>query len=92
METFLDNIWGRFGHHSTERLNKMTRETTAFKQARKRGHRAQISLNAMRLSFARAENTPGIGQVVKPKVLRTQTGRAVTVNAWVPGTKSAAKR
>ena len=70
----------------------MTRETTAFKQARKRGHRAQILLNAMRLSFARAENTPGIGQVVKPKVLRTQTGRAVTVKAWVPGTKSAAKR
>jgi len=92
VEAFLDNIWRRFGHHSTERLNKMTKDTTAYKQARKSGHRAEISLDAMRLSFARAENTPGIGQVAKPKVLMTQSGRAVTVKAWEPGTKSAAKR
>ena len=46
----------------------------------------------MRLSFARAEKTPGVAQVVKPKTLRTQTGKAVTVKAWVPGAKSAAKK
>ncbi|NQV82317.1 MAG: DUF4065 domain-containing protein [Rhodospirillales bacterium] len=91
VETFLDNIWRRFGFHTTDRLNKMTKDTAAYKQALKRGHRAKISLDSMRLSFARADNTPGVGQVVKPKVLRTQTGRAVTVKAWVPGSKSAAK-
>lgn len=92
VESFLDGIWRRFGHHSTERLNKMTMETTAYKQARKRGHRAEIPLDAMRLSFARAEKTPGVAQVIKPKILRTQTGKPVTVKAWVPGAKSAAKK
>lgn len=92
VETFLDGIWNRFGHHSTERLNTMTKETSAYKQAFKRGNRAKISLDAMRLSFARAEKTPGVAQVIKPKILRTQTGKPVTVKAWVPGTKSAAKK
>lgn len=92
VEAFLDGIWRRFGHHSTERLNKMTRETTAYKQALKRGNRAEISLDAMRLSFARAEKTPGVAQVIKPKVLRTQSGKPVTVKAWVPGAKSVAKK
>lgn len=87
VESFLDGIWRRFGHHSTDRLNKMVKETSAYKQAFHIGNRAEISLDAMRLSFARAEKTPGVGQVVKPKVLRTQSGRPVTVKAWVPGSK-----
>jgi len=87
VEIFLDGIWRRFGHHSTDRLNKMLKETTAYKQALNAGNRAEISLDAMRLSFARAEQTPGVAQVVKPKVLRTQSGKAVAVKAWVPGTK-----
>ena len=62
------------------------------KEVRDRGNRAEIPLDAMRLSFARADSTPGVAQVVKPKILRTQDGRAVTVKAWVPGGKSAAKR
>ena len=92
VEIFLDGIWRRFGHHSTERLNKMTKETSAFKQAYRRGNRAEIPLDDMRLSFARAEKTPGVAQVVKPKILRTQTGKAVAVKAWVPGAKSVAKK
>jgi uncharacterized phage-associated protein len=92
VETFLQGIWRRFGHHSTDRLTRMVRETTAFKHAFKRGNRAEITLDEMRLSFARAEKTPGVHQVVKPKVLRTQSGKPVTVKAWVPGTKPAVNR
>jgi len=92
VETFLDGIWRRFGHHSTDRLNKMTKETSAYKHAYKRGNRAEIPLDDMLLSFARAEKTPGVAQVIKPKILRTQSGKAVTVKAWVPGAKSAAKK
>ena len=92
VETFLDGIWRRFGHHSTDRLNKMVNETTAYKQAYKNAPRTEIPLDAMRLSFARAEKTPGVAQVVKPKILRTQSGKAVTVKAWVPGAKPAAKK
>ena len=92
VETFLDGIWRRFGHHSTERLNSMTKDTSAYKQAYKRGNRAKISLDAMRLSFARAEKTPGVAQVIKPKIFRTQSGKPVTVKAWNPGATSAAKK
>lgn len=92
VETFLDGIWRRFGHHSTERLNNMVKETSAYKQAYKRGPRAEILLDEMRLSFARAEKTPGVAQVVKPKIFRTPTGKPVTVKAWVPGAKPVAKK
>ena len=42
----------------------------------------------MRLAFVRAENTPGVQQVVKPKVFVTQTGKPVQVKAWDPGAKN----
>ena len=92
VETFLDGIWRRFGHYSTDRLSKMIKDTSAYKQAYRRGNRAKIPLEAMGLSFARAEKTPGVAQVVKPKILRTQAGKPVTVKAWVPGAKPAAKK
>jgi len=85
VESLLDSIWRRFGHYATEHLNRMTTETLAYKQARKRGKRDEIRIEAMRLSFARAEATPGVEQVVKPKVMRTQTGKTVAVKSWTPG-------
>jgi len=42
----------------------------------------------MQLSFIRAEQAPGVDQVVKPKVYRTQSGRPVTVTSWMPGGKA----
>jgi len=88
VESFLDAIWRRFGHMSTEKIISMSKETAAFKRARKRGNRAEIDLVDMQLSFIRAEKTPGVDQVVKPKVYRTQSGRPVTVTSWSPGGKS----
>ncbi len=87
VQAFLEGVWRRFGHQSADRLTKMTCETTAYKQAYRRGNRAEIPLEAMRLSFARGEQTPGVSRVVKPKIMRTQSGRAVTVKSWVPGAK-----
>ena len=87
--SFLDAIWRRFGHMTTDKMIKMTKSTGAYKKAKSRGHRAEILLNEMRASFVHAENTPGINQVVKPKLYRTQSGKNVTVQKWVPGTKPA---
>jgi len=87
VETFLEGIWRRFGHHSTDRLNRMTKETTAYKQAYKRGHRAEIPLDMMNMSFMRGETAPQVQQVLKPKVMRTQHGKQVIVKAWNPGDK-----
>jgi len=85
--SFVDAIWRRFGHLSTDRLVSMVKETSAYKQARNRGERAEIPLDAMRLSFSRAETTPGVSQVVKPQIYRTQSGKPVVVKPWVPGVK-----
>lgn len=88
-EEFLHSVWRRFGHHTVEKLTQVLKETEAYQRARKRGHRAEISLEDMRLAFTRAEATPGVGQVVKKeKVYRTQHDRVVTVKAWMPGGKS----
>jgi len=87
VQMFLDGIWRRFGYLDTNRLTSMTKETTAYKRAQKRGPRAEILWEDMKLSFARAEQTPGVDRVVKPKIMRTQSGRPVQVKAWVPGQK-----
>ena len=89
VESFLDAIWRRFGHMSTEKIIKMTKDTSAYKKAKNRGHRAEIFLSDIRVSFIHAENTPGVNQVVKPKLYRTQSGKNVTVQKWMPGTKPA---
>lgn len=86
-EVFLNSIWNRFGHLSAERLTRMAKGSTAYKQAYRRGNRAEIPLDAMRLAFTRAETGPEVGQVVKPKVMVTQTGRPVRIKSWVPGSK-----
>ena len=85
VEEFLDTVWRRFGHHSADRLTAMTKATAAYKQARERGPRAEIPVESMRLAFGRGEDMPAINQVFRPKVMRSHTGRPVTVKAWVPG-------
>ncbi len=87
VETFLDSIWRRFGHQSAENLTRMTKGTVAYKKALKKGRREEISLETMRLSFSRARETPALDQVVKPKIMRSQSGKSVVVKAWNPGTK-----
>lgn len=89
VENFLSSIWRRFGHHSADYLTRMTKDTAAYKQAFALGKRNEITLDAMRLSFVRAADTPGVEQVIKPKVLRTPDGRPVSVKAWDPSAKPA---
>ncbi len=88
VEGFLEAIWRKFGQYSTEKITTMSKETTAFKRAKKRGNRAEIELADMQLSFVRAEKTPGVETFVKPKIYRTQSGKPVTVKSWTPGAKS----
>ena len=87
IESFLDALWRRFGHYPPDRLGRMTKETIAYRQAFKKGRRAEITLEAMRLSFARGDEAPALDQIVKPKVMRTQSGKHVTVKAWNPMAK-----
>lgn len=84
IESFLDALWRRFGNYPPDRLTRMTKETIAYRQAFKKGRRAEITIEAMRLSFARGNEAPALEQIVKSKVMRTQSGRHVTVKAWSP--------
>lgn len=84
VESFLDSVWRRFGHHSVDRLTRMTKESSAFKHAYAKGKRSEITLEAMRLAFTRVEEAPSVDQVVRPKLMRTQSGKAVAVKQWSP--------
>jgi hypothetical protein len=84
VENFLRSIWGRFAHYDMERLNEITNETAAYKEARKRGDRGEIPLKAMCLSFAKNETSHDVQSILKPKIMRTQTGKPVIVKAWNP--------
>jgi hypothetical protein len=69
----------------------MTKQTMAYKQARREGLRSEITLQTMIHSFVRAQDTPSVDQVVKPKIMRSQTGKAVAVQAWNPATMTRKK-
>ncbi len=80
--SFLENIWSRFGHQTSEQLMSVTKNTIAYRQAVKRGRRAHISLDSMRNSFTKTKKSNlSLG---KPKIMRTQSGDPVTVKAWSP--------
>ena len=81
---FADSVWRRFGHHSAEHLAKLCRKSPAYLAALKRGKRAEISLKEMIVSFAKAQNSPAVDQIVKPKIMRSHKGRAVEVKSWTP--------
>ncbi len=87
VDTFLVSIWRRFGSYTMERLDDVTNETLAYKQARLRGDRSEITLDAMQISFSRGETSPVVESVLRPKVMRTQSGKQVIVKAWTPGGK-----
>ena len=84
VKSFLESIWQRFGTYSIERLDKITNETSAYKNARKRGDRAEIPLAEIKNSFKKPESAPSVDLLVKPKLMRTQSGRAVHVQSWAP--------
>ncbi|MEX0695442.1 MAG: hypothetical protein WD075_13415 [Rhodospirillales bacterium] len=87
VEEFLSDIWRRFGHMTIERLDTITRETSAYKNAIKRGPRAEMTLKEMGVSFLESREAPSATQIGQKKVMRTQSGKPVQVKAWVPGTK-----
>ena len=72
---------------SIERLDKITKESSAYTNAIKRGPRAEMTLKEMGVAFVENREAPAPTQVAKKKIFRTQSGRPVEVKAWVPGIK-----
>jgi hypothetical protein len=88
---FLDSIWRRFGHYSADALNKKLAEHAPVAEASAKGLGEEITLAAM-VKFYGAEvasrkggaATPAAEQVLKPRLMRSQSGKAVAVKAWAP--------
>lgn len=84
-EAVLNGVWSRFGHLGCDALDRMTASTAAYLEARARGLRAEIDHSAMWWSFAGGDAMPNADKVVRPTLLRTQSGRPVVVQRWDPG-------
>lgn len=91
VESFLEGIWRRFGSYSADKLADITKKSTAFQLARKKGKRAEISFAAMVKSFGQTKADNTIDKVIKPKILRSQDGKPVKVKSWAPGLRKVAQ-
>lgn len=98
---FLDSIWRRFGSHSSEALSRQVKGHTPYREAWAKGPRSEITLKAM-VDFygkkaaaspeaATAAGAPPITQVLRPRMMRSQSGKPVSVQKWMPPTKAPAK-
>ncbi|MDR3435703.1 hypothetical protein [Telmatospirillum sp.] len=98
---FLDNIWRRFGHYSTETLNRQIAVHPPFANALAHGVGTMISVTAMtdfygkKVAEAPEESAsvgaPPIDQVLRPRVMRSQSGAPVAVKKWMPPSKAEGK-
>lgn len=99
IEHFLSSIWRRFGQYSAESLSKRVATHQPVADALEKGIGEEITLESM-IKFYGVELAaqaarkgqspvaPTVGQVVKPRIMRDQSGKAVAVKAWVPGQKA----
>lgn len=91
---FLESIWRRFGPHSAEFLNKQVLGHAPYADALAKGKRSEIALAAMIDYYGKkasaspeAANAPPISQVLRPRLMRSQTGKPVEVQKWMPPAK-----
>ncbi|MBB4287396.1 Panacea domain-containing protein [Roseospira goensis] len=94
--TLLDSVWRRFGAHSTDHLTKALKRHPPYADARAAGPRAIILVEAMVAFYGRAprpregigaltdSGAPHIEQVLRPRVMRSQSGKPVNVHQWRP--------
>jgi uncharacterized phage-associated protein len=92
----LDSVWRRFGAHSTDHLTKALKRHAPYADAYAEGPRAEITIQAMVAFYGRKQKpnegigaltsggAPHIEQVLRPRVMRSQSGRPVNVHQWRP--------
>lgn len=74
---FLESVWARYAHMPTERLNELVAKNRAFMDTA-RGY--VIDPAAM----AAAVTAPRVRPARPARLLRSQSGAAVAVRAWLP--------
>lgn len=78
---FMEDIWRRFAHMPTERLNGLVVKNPAYAAALAAGRGTVIAQSSMAGSF-----TPAPAKIAEDvRMLRSQNGSPVAVRAWRPG-------
>jgi uncharacterized phage-associated protein len=94
---FLDSVWRRFGHHSAEYLSRQVNGHPPYRDALAKGPRTVITLPAMIEFYGKKASTtpeasaaigaPPVTQVLRPRMMRSQSGKPVSVQKWMPHAK-----
>lgn len=92
---FLDSIWRRFGQHGADYLTASIAGHPPYQQALKQGPRSIISIASMIAFYGKKPSTevgaPPVQQVLRPRVMRSQEGKPVSVRKWMPKSKTPAE-
>ncbi len=75
---FLDRLWGRFGHHSTDHLNKLVRAHRVYSEALDKGEGEEIVFDEIAKYFT------GLREANPETVVRSADGREW--KKWTPRT------
>lgn len=88
--SFLETIWRRFGAYSANGLFRILAEQAPYVHAFGIGENCEISLEEMAVFYAgKAESSPveKAAGLTGLRVMRTQSGKTVTVKKWIPAKK-----
>lgn len=92
---FLESIWRRFGHHSGQHLSKVLMNHPPYVDTYNAGGRGtEITVQAMIAYYGaparpaeggpQSADAPGVQTVLRPRVMRSQHGKPVSVHQWMP--------
>ena len=85
---FLESIWGKFGSFRVDHLNRIIDAHVPVSETAAKGPGHEIPMDRVAAFLASEaavkKGVKPVEQVVKPRVLRSQAGRPVTVTAWRP--------
>jgi uncharacterized phage-associated protein len=91
----LDSIWRQFGAHSVDHLNKLIKRHPPYADAYAATPSAEILFDVMvdfygtqgltrKPNMPVANDAPTASKVLRPKVMRSHSGKPVTAHRWMP--------
>lgn len=95
VDQFLDSIWRRFGPLSADSLSRHVNAHPPYQNALSKGVKSEITLAAMIEYYGRKGGAnepekserigaPPVEQVIRPRVMVSQSGKPVSVVRWTP--------
>ena len=92
---FLESVWRRFGSQSANSLSTLVNSHPPYRDAIEKGPRTEIPLATMIKFYGRKNaatepqrgpsfEAPPLEQVMRPKIMVSQSGKAVSVKKWSP--------